>query len=231
MQNVTTDASWNQASLPITTRYPLSELQNDFYLTVLNDNFNQMNRLLFLLLLISLAVAFSGTMAAATVVNEVDIPGQDFSNDSFNPTDLTAEIDNLPGGDSVFGTVGLASGDILDEFSFNLNATGTVSIPYAISGFTGPANDSAFVVVGDQFGAVQTLQNINGNFSGSLVFPTDTGGMFEPFVIRFDPPDGGSYSFSTGIPEPSSLMLLLLGLAWCFGRRSRLYRGSSVDPA
>lgn len=164
------------------------------------------------------------TVLAAVVVQEADIPGGDFSNDSVVPTDLTAEITDLPGGDRVLGTVGAMPGDILDEFSFSLTANGDVSIPYEITNFTGPANDSAFVVVGDSMGNLQTpIIPLNGNSVGMLAFSANTGGSFEDFVIRFDPPDDGSYSFVVGIPEPAHggiVCIALIALALVSRRKT-----------
>jgi len=177
------------------------------------------------------AVLLTCTSVSAVTVLEESVPGMDYSNDSMVPTDLTAQVSNLESGDQVFGAVGVLVEDVLDEFSFSLQAAGDTSIRFQITDYLGPADDSAFVVVGDKNGILLQQLFLNSNQTGTLTFTADTGGNFEPFVIRFDPPTGGSYSFAVGIPEPQVAVLLLWGL--CVGALLKLLtrgRVKTSDP-
>lgn len=154
------------------------------------------------------AILATGTAAAAVIVEAKDIPGGDFSNISNMPTDLQAEINDLQAEDTIFGHVDLPSGDVLDVFSFLLEGNGEQTISYSISGFTGSATGGA-VYLGNQFGDLLASATISGNGSGLLTFTVNTDENFLPFVIRFDPPEGGSYSYRVGaVPEPSVSPLL-----------------------
>jgi hypothetical protein len=147
--------------------------------------------------------------ASATVIVEAtDIPGGDFSNISNMPTDLQGQIDNLQTEDTIFGHVDLPAGDVLDVFSFLLEGNGEQLIAYSIFGFNGQPTGGA-VYLGNQFGDLLATATITSNGSGLLTFNVDTGGDYLPFVIRFDPPQEGSYSFRVGVvPEPSTSLLL-----------------------
>lgn len=167
------------------------------------------------------AILAAGSASAAVIIEATDIPGGDFSNVSHMPTDLQTEINSLQTEDAIFGHVDLPSGDALDVFSFLLEGNGEQTIVYAISGYAGAATGGA-VYLGNQFGDLLASATISGNGSGLLTFNVDTDGIFLPFVIRFDPPQEGSYSYRVGaVPEPSVSLLLVAAAPGIFARRRR----------
>ena len=184
-----------------------------------NLNASQLNKALIGAALAGLS-CFAPEAGAATVLTETT----DFSNDVNAPTNLSSTFPNFLVGGGVAGQID-TFGDNIDTFELNVTPNTEVSIPWSVSS-SSANNQYIYLSVFDDLGnyingsSLETLES-NTPFQSTLDFTTPASGKIRFGVSQEASSTTLNYTIGATVPEPTTGLLSLAGLAAAALRRRR----------
>ena len=183
-----------------------------------NLNASQVNRALIGAALAGLS-CFAPEAGATTVFTETT----DFTNNFSSPTNLLSTFANFLDGGGVVGQIN-TFGDYADCFELNVTPNTEVSIPWSVSSST--ANQYFYLNVFDELGnflkgSFSTTPESNTLYQSALVFTTPASGKIQFGVSQEASSATFNYTIGATVPEPTTGLLSLAGLAAAALRRRR----------